>query len=191
MSKFESGDRKIMSQYLARETSMRDPVGVHGAPGGSEARKGIGRLSLPTERQARKDIPLYWGLVNYFRDALIGVAKLSQIGNEQHNPGEPLHWAREKGGDELDAQMRHIFELHGIDIDLVPHSVKNAWRALAVCQLDLEANPWTTSVADTLKLMREQDIAKRKAKVKNCLHCDEAICDTCAPTRLVPPGSYC
>ena len=121
-------------------------------------RKGIGvpKTPLPTGRQDRKDIPLYWGLVNYFRDALIGVAKLSMIGNEQHNPGEPLHWAREKGGDELDAQMRHIFELHGIDIDLVPHSVKNAWRALAVCQLDLEANPWTTSVADTLKLMREQ-----------------------------------
>jgi len=167
VSQFEDGDRKIVSQYLLRESAMRDTVGIHGAPGGSEARKGIGipKAPLPTGRQDRKDIPLYWGLVNYFRDALIGVAKLSMIGNEQHNPGEPLHWAREKGGDELDAQMRHIFELHGIDIDLVPHSVKNAWRALAVCQLDLEENPWTTSVADTIKLMREQDIAKRK-KVK-------------------------
>ena len=115
----------------------------------------VPKAALPTDRQDRKDIPLYWGLVNYFRDALIGVAKLSMIGNEQHNPGEPLHWAREKGGDELDAQMRHIFELHGIDIDLVPHSVKNAWRALAVCQIDLEENPWTTSVADIVKLMRQ------------------------------------
>jgi hypothetical protein len=112
--------------------------------------------SLPTDAQDRKDIPLFWGLVNYFRDALIAVAKLSMIGNAQHNPGEPLRWNREKGGDELDAQMRHMFEIGGIDWQKVPHSVRNAWRALATCQIELEITPWTTPVAEIVALIREQ-----------------------------------
>ena len=95
-------------------------------------------MSLPTERQARKNVPIYSGCLRYFPDALAAVAELSRIGNEQHNPGEPLHWAREKSTDEHDALVRHLMEAGTVDTDGVRHSTKVAWRALAALQKELE-----------------------------------------------------
>jgi len=86
-------------------------------------------MTLPTDAQLRKDIPLYSGVIRYFPDALVAVAKLSHAGNEQHNPGTPLHWDRSKSGDELDAMMRHVLEE---EWDAV------AWRALANLQKHIE-----------------------------------------------------
>jgi len=79
--------------------------------------------------KGRKDIPVYSGVIKYFPHALAAVAKLSKAGNDQHNPGMPLHWDRSKSGDELDAMMRHIIDE---DWDAV------AWRALAHLEKELE-----------------------------------------------------
>jgi hypothetical protein len=95
-------------------------------------------LSMPTEAKERKKIPLWSGLFKYFPDALIEVAKLSYIGNEQHNLGEPLHWAREKSRDQEDTLLRHLMQSGEIDVDSVRHSTKLVWRALAILQLELE-----------------------------------------------------
>lgn len=93
---------------------------------------------LPTAPAERKKIPLYSGLLKYFPDALVEVAHVSYIGNQQHNPGEPLHWAREKSQDQEDTIMRHLLESGTIDSDGVRHSAKVAWRALAMLQLEIE-----------------------------------------------------
>ena len=89
-------------------------------------------MTLPKDAKARKQIPLYSGLIKYFPDALAAVAKLSYEGNEQHNPGTPLHWDRSKSGDELDALMRHLVEGDWTAV---------AWRALANLQKELECKP--------------------------------------------------
>jgi hypothetical protein len=94
---------------------------------------------LTNDKAARKAIPLARGLLDYFPDALCAVAELSRIGNEQHNPGEPLHWAKEKSTDEADALMRHLIDRGKIDIDGVRHSTKVAWRALALLQREIES----------------------------------------------------
>lgn len=93
---------------------------------------------LPIDAQARKNVPLYSGLLRYFPDALIAVAVVSQKGNEQHNPGTPLHWDRSKSGDEHDALMRHLLDAGKIDTDGTRHSAKVAWRALAALQKEIE-----------------------------------------------------
>jgi hypothetical protein len=93
---------------------------------------------LPIEANDRKSIPLFSGVIAYFPDALVAVAELSRIGNDQHNSGEALHWARGKSGDELDALTRHLFEAGTMDTDGVRHSTKLAWRALANLQKELE-----------------------------------------------------
>jgi hypothetical protein len=80
------------------------------------------------------------GLLDYFPDALAEVAQCSKIANDQHNPGEPLHWAREKSSDHPDCLMRHLVERGTRDTDGVRHSVKVAWRALAMAQLEIEAD---------------------------------------------------
>ena len=96
-------------------------------------------MSLPTEASARKLYPLVTGLLDYFPDALAEVSHVSVVGNQQHNPGEPLHWAKEKSTDEADALVRHLLELGTIDHDGVRHSAKLAWRALALLQREIEA----------------------------------------------------
>lgn len=97
-------------------------------------------MSLPHEAKARKAIPLFSGLLRYFPDALQAVADLSRVGNDQHNPGQPLHWAKEKSTDEQDALMRHLVDAGTRDVDGVRHSAKVAWRALAALQREIEAD---------------------------------------------------
>ncbi len=94
--------------------------------------------SLPESALARKELPLTTGLLDYFPAALIAVAGLSRVGNEQHNPGQPMHWARGKSGDEADALLRHLVDRGTIDTDGIRHSTKVAWRALAMLQKELE-----------------------------------------------------
>ncbi len=96
-------------------------------------------MSLPKDAAARKAVPVATGFFYYFPDAICAVAELSRIGNDQHNPGSPLHWDRSKSGDELDALSRHLLESGTIDTDGVRHSVKLAWRAMANLQKELES----------------------------------------------------
>ena len=96
---------------------------------------GIGRLSA-TERKAR---PICTGVLDYFPDALAEVAYCSKVGNDRHNPGEPLHWAKEKSTDEPDCIIRHLIERGTFDSDGVRHSAKVAWRALALLQREIDA----------------------------------------------------
>jgi hypothetical protein len=98
-------------------------------------------MSLPTDAAARKAIPVYSGFIKYFPRGMIAVAQLSKIGNDQHNPGKPLHWDRSKSGDEMDALVRHMLDdAMGVptDTDGVLHATKLAWRAMANLEKLLE-----------------------------------------------------
>jgi hypothetical protein len=94
---------------------------------------------LPSDATERKKIPVAGGVMDYFPSALIEVAKVSQTGNDQHNPGQPLHWARGKSKDQADTMLRHFLERGKLDSDGIRHSAKMVWRALAILQLELEA----------------------------------------------------
>lgn len=94
---------------------------------------------VTSEAQARKNQPVATGVLDYFPDALRAVAELSRVGNDQHNPGTPLHWDRSKSGDESDALIRHFLDRGKLDTDGVRHSAKVAWRALALLQKEIEA----------------------------------------------------
>jgi hypothetical protein len=93
---------------------------------------------LPTDPKERKKIPLWSGLMQYFPLTMIEVAKLSYIGNQQHNAGEPLHWTREKSPDQEDTLLRHLMEKGTADTDGVRHVVKCVWRCMAMSELELE-----------------------------------------------------
>ena len=89
----------------------------------------------------RKTYPIYSGVMRYFPAAIAQVAKVSHVGNQQHNPGEPLHWDRAKSSDQGDTAVRHIMD-HDVDpkdTDGTYHLAKAVWRLLAKLQLHLEA----------------------------------------------------
>lgn len=94
--------------------------------------------SLPDEAEARNQIPLADGVLYYFPNALADVAKVSRIGNEQHNPGEPMHWSRGKSTDHANKIMRHLVDAGKKDSKGVRHSAYLAWRALALLQEEIE-----------------------------------------------------
>jgi hypothetical protein len=54
-------------------------------------------VSLPIGASERKATPIATGVLDYFPLALAEVARVSRIGNDQHNPGQPLHWAKVSG----------------------------------------------------------------------------------------------
>lgn len=108
-----------------------DPmIGIGGAP--------TRATSLPTAAAERKQFPIASGLMDYFPDALVAVANVSWRGNNQHNPGQPLHWARSKSADEADTMLRHFLQRGTMDDDGVRHSAKMVWRALAYLQKEIE-----------------------------------------------------
>lgn len=97
-------------------------------------------MSVPRATvEQRKGMPLASGVLDYFPDALLVVAEVSRIGNEQHHPGEPLHWDKSKSTDEADALLRHLLDRGTLDTDGLRHSAKVAWRALALLQRELDA----------------------------------------------------
>lgn len=93
---------------------------------------------LPTDAVARNEFPMADGLLFYFPAALAAVAHVSKIGNDQHNPGQPMHWARGKSTDHENKILRHLMEAGTVDGDGTRHSAKVAWRALALLQEELE-----------------------------------------------------
>ena len=93
---------------------------------------------LPTDKQARKNTPIASGVLDYFPAALAEIARVSKAGNDQHNPGEPMHHARGKSSDHTDCIVRHLIERGTVDDDGMRHSAKMAWRALALLQEELE-----------------------------------------------------
>jgi len=93
---------------------------------------------MEKDKEKRKQLPIYSGVLKYFPDALAEVSKVSRAGNEQHHPDKPLHWDRSKSTDELDALTRHLLEAGKLDTDGIRHSAKIAWRALANLQKEIE-----------------------------------------------------
>ncbi len=97
----------------------------------------IARL-LPDLAEARKTYPIGTGFMDYFPDAVAEASHISYIGNQQHNPGQPLHWARGKSTDHADCIMRHFIGRGTLDSDGQRHSAKLLWRVAALLQQELE-----------------------------------------------------
>lgn len=106
------------------------------------------RTLLPAEAAERKKYPVFSGVVEYFPAALVEISRVSYEGNQQHNPGQPLHHARGKSADHLDAMMRHLLERDYLTPDgrrLARDEkgmvvlAQSAWRLLAELQIALEA----------------------------------------------------
>jgi hypothetical protein len=98
-------------------------------------------MSLPTDDKARKALPILTYLTEYFPDATLAEVRVAVAGNEQHNPGEPLHWARDKSTDQLNTAFRHLWDhKRGTtkDIDGEYHLAKAVWRLKAALQLLIE-----------------------------------------------------
>lgn len=97
---------------------------------------------LPDDSRARKGLPVCTGFLDYFPLAVAEVARLSQAGNDKHNPGEPLHWSRDKSADHADCLGRHLIDRDAIYTDDLGnqflHATGLAWRAMANLEVTLE-----------------------------------------------------
>lgn len=121
----------IAGQFKVIHPATNRLVGIGGAP--------TRPSNLPTEPKERKKYPIASGVLDYFPDAIVEVARVSFDGNEQHHPGQPLHWDRSKSQDEADTAMRHFMQRGTIDSDGRRHTAKAAWRILALLQKEIEA----------------------------------------------------
>lgn len=91
---------------------------------------------ITTDSAARKATPIFSGVLRYFPLALAAVARVSKIGNDKHNPGEPLHWSREKSTDHGDCIVRHQIDFDQVETDTGEyHAALVVWRALAQLEL--------------------------------------------------------
>ena len=92
---------------------------------------------------SRKGQPIFNGFLMYFPRTAAAVAEHSRKANAKHNPGQPLHWSREKSSDHADCAARHLIDM-GPEWDKIDpefgslHAVALVWRACAVAELTLE-----------------------------------------------------
>ncbi len=141
-----------------------DPTGPIQAPVAETAPTRA--TTLPTDAAGRKKFPVASGVLDYFPDALVAIAEVSKHGNDQHNPGEPLHWARGKSTDQDDTIIRHFLERGTRDkSDGLRHSAKMAWRALALLQLEIEAEQRKLNTPKTLTITSKVDITTAQQKI--------------------------
>ena len=102
------------------------------------------QFTLPIDSNERKEYPLFRGVLRYFPAALAGVARISKLGNDKHNPGEELHHDRRKSIDHADCILRHLTDVADLlalaerqDVDrqkILDEASQLAWRALAFSQ---------------------------------------------------------
>lgn len=117
---------------------------------------------LPTDSAMRKESPICTGVLRYFPRAAAYVARISVLGNEKHNPGEPLHWAEGKSMDHPDCIVRHVIEAEEFDPDDgALHAGKLAWRAWANLETMLKQRE-----REGLPIWDEEIIAANRAKQK-------------------------
>lgn len=107
--------------------------------------------TLPEDSAERKDIPVTTGVLDYFPLAIAYIARVSKAGNDKHNPGQPLHWARGKSTDHADCIGRHLVQRGTFDAEGLRHSGMLAWRALALLQTELELAAGYDAVAEANK----------------------------------------
>lgn len=123
----------VKFETICPDCCVKDPAMV--GPGGAPTRA----TTLPVDGKERKKFPVATGVLEYFPDAIVAVSHVSWNGNNQHNPGQPLHWSRGKSNDHADTMQRHYLARGTRDVDGQRHSAKMAWRALAILQLEIEA----------------------------------------------------
>jgi hypothetical protein len=103
-------------------------------------------LTLPIDSKERKDYPILSGCIKYFPAALAGIARISKLGNDKHNPGQPIHHARSKSTDHGDCIIRHLIDTEDLlaakdrgenisNEQLLIEVNQLAWRALAYAQM--------------------------------------------------------
>lgn len=90
----------------------------------------------------REDYPLYDVLFGYFPAAMLMLAKWAKVGNDQHNPGEPLGWARDKSTDHTNKILRHLVDYDQKESNGFYEAVPLLWRAAALVQELYEKEGW-------------------------------------------------
>lgn len=100
---------------------------------------------------------MFSGLIKYFPLALAVVAEHSRESNDQHNPGEPLHWAREKSTDHCDCIARHLAD-YGTGDKKAMRAI--AWRSLAQLELDEEEAIAAQKVENEKPVLRKATAAE-------------------------------
>lgn len=95
-------------------------------------------MHLSADPAVRKGTPITSGVLDYFPRAIAAVAQCSKAGNDQHHPGQPMYWEKDKSADHADCIARHLIDRHTTDTDGIMHAAKLAWRALALLETMLE-----------------------------------------------------
>lgn len=117
-------------------------------------------MTLPTDRDARNALPVWDGGIAYFPDVWAELAKVSVLGNKQHNLGDKLFWNTHVSTDHANKVIRHMLDDAAGNVydddGQTMHLAKALWRIGAMLQLrcwardgkDEHGRPINRAVAD-------------------------------------------
>lgn len=122
------------------------PGTLHDHIGAEIPARPVPPVFMSTDSALRKLMPVASGVMKYFPDAILLCAWISRAGNDKHNPGESLHWAKEKSTDEPDCEARHMLDFFrdlppdpGLEpLGRLGHLASKFWRAAAHLQRECD-----------------------------------------------------
>lgn len=153
-------------------------------------------MTLPTDRAARNGLPVWDGCIAYFPDVWAEVAKVSVLGNTQHNLGQRLHWNTHVSTDHKNKAMRHMLDDEAGEVmdddGQTFHLAKAVWRLSAALQLRIWARdgkdehgqiipvdpPMTKAAAVNLAIDLLAEVPTKA--IGACVH-GRLVCAVCKP----------
>lgn len=132
---------------------------------------------FPTDYKERKEWECWTYLMEYMPDAFLEEVRVAIAGNQQHNPGQHLHWARGKSTDQMNTAFRHMWE-HTmaarwgrgsmVDVDKCYHLAKAIWRLRAELQLTLERVRRENAALKGAETQRQELLHGKFSSEKGC-----------------------
>jgi len=131
-------DKVIKAQFEGRPLPEYGAKHTDGSRSGGQPLPPFRGNQLPEDDALRGQYPMADGCLDYFPNALAEVSRISFEGNQKHNPGHPMHWAREKSTDHRNKIIRHTVDSRDDTEAAIEHAAQAAWRALALLQEKIE-----------------------------------------------------
>lgn len=96
---------------------------------------------FPDDATIREQYPIADGFFFYFPAAIAEVSRWSKVGGSKYN-ADRLRWVREQSQDHPNKILRHLMDYDQVDENGFIEAVPLAWRAMALCQTELEKRGW-------------------------------------------------
>ena len=138
-TEFDFGDKYVRptAVYFRKALDVLSEVSPRGFEVDKPKTEQASQPILSTDSTERKNTPIWSTVFKNWPLALAALARHCKRGNDKHNPGQQIHWAREKSSDHEDCAARHLVDVHHYNAEIGEYEEACALVFRGMCILQL------------------------------------------------------